>query len=400
MTNLRAVSRPTTCLGRRYLVLWELPGDDIAEVIVAQDTVLDRLVDIRLLPRHCVGDRDRTARFAAGTQAAAAVAHPGLVTVLDRGEVDGRPFVVCARTVGVTLAQAVGDNGPLSAQRAAWIGATVADALGVAHRGGVVHGAVGADTIIIGPDTTPILVNLGLSARPTQGPAEDITALAATVLRVLGPDPHDTPLRWMLRLAGETSPKEDRFVWDAAGLARQLRQLGGDHSIHPADVDSPATTKIIARLPEATIELPVTPPADPTRVLDVPTDTPAPAVASRSMRRRLKRAVMLTAAVTAVVLIVVALGYQAIATGGGPISVTNPSAATTSTTVAAASPNDQTTTGVASDSGYPPGADPGAEGPAPRAAPPAPTQPASPAAPKPPGPARAPSVAGNGPAVP
>lgn len=398
-----------TNLCDRYLTLWELPGDDTADVIVAHDTVLDRLVDIRLLPLRGIEDRSRVARFAAGTTAAASVAHPGLATVLDRGEVAGRPFMVCARTPGATLAQEVDRNGPLSAKQAARTGATVADALTVAHRGGVVHDAVSVDTIIIGPDTMPIL-NLGLAARPTQRPADDVTALAATLLRVLAADANDTPLRWMLRLAAEANPRGDRFVPDAAGLADQLQQLGVDPRVAPPDVGSSATTTVTSELLAPTIELPITEPADPTRVLHVPTDMPTPPVPGPPTRRRPKRAV-LAAAVAAVAIMVVALGYQAVATSGGPILVTKPPAASTSTTVAAAPSastpslpqpsSDETTTGVASSSGYPPAAKPVTAVPDryPRAAPPAPTQSATPGGPKS-GPGRAPSVAGGGPVLP
>lgn len=178
-----------TWLCDRYLVLWECLGDNTVDVSVAHDTVLDRLVEIRLLPATAVGDARRAARFAAGARAAASVTHPNVVSGFDRGEVEGRPFVVYARSLGLTLAQTVAAQGPLSASRAIGIGAQLAGALGAAHRGRVVHGAVGADTIILRPDGSPMLVNLGLATNPSRCPVDDVRDLATTLLGFLAPPP-------------------------------------------------------------------------------------------------------------------------------------------------------------------------------------------------------------------
>ncbi|MGI8428786.1 MAG: hypothetical protein ACR2OB_05650 [Solirubrobacteraceae bacterium] len=320
-----------TWLGDRYLVLWKLLGDGTVDVSVAHDTVLDRLVEIRLLPGTAVGDAGRAARFAAGARAAASVTHPNVVSVFDRGEDKGRPFVVCARSLGLTLAQTIAAQGPLNAPRAIRIGAELADALVVAHRGGVVHGAVGADTIILRPDGSPALVNLGLATNPGRRPADDVRDLATTLLGAMGPASRSEPLDWLLHLAAETASRRDGFAWDAAGLAHRLRRLGADQALDREQVDSPPTAKLASGPVEPTVELPLTPSADHTRLLPPrASDRDAPTSPSSPIHPRLKGMAILSA-LAAIGVIAVAMTYQAVGAGGA-ISVAHRSTNAATTT--------------------------------------------------------------------
>jgi serine/threonine protein kinase len=72
-------------------------------------------------------------------RAAARLTHPGLVTVFDVVEEDGRPLIVMELVNAPTLAELVDQDGPLTEEGAAAIGCEILDALTVAHAEGIIH---------------------------------------------------------------------------------------------------------------------------------------------------------------------------------------------------------------------------------------------------------------------
>ncbi len=142
---------PSELWAGRYLTLWNLPGDGWSDVVVAEDIVLDRLVEIRLLAAYRADDPVGRARFSAAIHAAASVHHPALVAVYDKGEHLGRPYMVCERAPGPTLGQILAAGERLTPQAVARTGAELAEGLAAAHRAGVVHGAIDPNVIVLRP---------------------------------------------------------------------------------------------------------------------------------------------------------------------------------------------------------------------------------------------------------
>ncbi len=67
------------------------------------------------------------------------LAHPGIVPVFDVGEDEGAPFLVMEFVEGRTLADAIKKGERYTLDRVCEIGQQLADALGYAHRQGVIH---------------------------------------------------------------------------------------------------------------------------------------------------------------------------------------------------------------------------------------------------------------------
>jgi serine/threonine-protein kinase len=78
-------------------------------------------------------------RFNREARAAGALAHPGIVPVFDVGENEGAPFLVMEYVNGRTLADAMKNGERVSMDRVCEIGQQLAEALGHAHRKGVIH---------------------------------------------------------------------------------------------------------------------------------------------------------------------------------------------------------------------------------------------------------------------
>src|SRR5262245_48962947 len=70
----------------RYRILEKLGAGGMGTVYKAQDTKLDRLVAIKVLPAHMVNDPGAVARFQREAKALAKVSHPGIVQAHDAGE--------------------------------------------------------------------------------------------------------------------------------------------------------------------------------------------------------------------------------------------------------------------------------------------------------------------------
>src|SRR5581483_368928 len=81
---------------------------------------------------------------------AAQLSHPNIVTVIDRGESDGRQFIVFEYVEGENLKELVERRGPLPVRRALELGMEIGSALAFAHDGGLVHRDVKPQNVLLG----------------------------------------------------------------------------------------------------------------------------------------------------------------------------------------------------------------------------------------------------------
>ena len=107
------------------------------------DEALKRAVAVKevLLPEGLSETRHDylIARTMREARAAARLHHPGIVAVYDTVERNGVPWIIMEFISGPSLAQVIVQDGRLGWERAAGLGADLADALAHAHAAGVVH---------------------------------------------------------------------------------------------------------------------------------------------------------------------------------------------------------------------------------------------------------------------
>lgn len=127
----------------RYRLLSPLGEGGMGTVWRARDEVLHREVavkEVRAPHGLAASEVERLyARLEREAWAAARVANRNVVTVYDVATEDGRPWIVMELVRGVSLAELLDAEGPLSPQRTAHIGAEVLSALRAAHEAGVLH---------------------------------------------------------------------------------------------------------------------------------------------------------------------------------------------------------------------------------------------------------------------
>ena len=156
------------CANRRlgkFELLAELGSEAFGTVYRARDTSLDRIVAVKV--SHGSPDsREELDRFLRETHSAAALRHPGIVTVHEAGQWDGRCYLVSEWVPGPTLAQRLAAGRP-SFREAAEIVAVVAEALHYAHRQGVIHRDIKPSNILLDAEGRPLLADFGLARRTT-----------------------------------------------------------------------------------------------------------------------------------------------------------------------------------------------------------------------------------------
>jgi YVTN family beta-propeller protein len=118
-------------------------------VYLAEHAGLHRRVALKLLAPQLADDAAFRDRFIRESQLAASLDHPNVVPIYEAGETDGRLFMAMRYVEGTDPGTLISTRGPLELDRAISIVAQVADALGAAHRKGLVHRDVKPGNILI-----------------------------------------------------------------------------------------------------------------------------------------------------------------------------------------------------------------------------------------------------------
>ncbi|MGA2752764.1 MAG: serine/threonine-protein kinase [Terracidiphilus sp.] len=126
----------------RYEIVEELGRGAMGSVFKARDPAVGRIVALKTIHTAALEgaqSEEYRARFYREARASGVLAHPGIVPVFDVGEDAGAPFLVMEFVEGRTLADAMKNGERYTLDRVCEIGQQLADALGYAHRQGVIH---------------------------------------------------------------------------------------------------------------------------------------------------------------------------------------------------------------------------------------------------------------------
>ena len=164
-----------------YEILEPLGKGGMGEVYRARDTRLGRLVAIKLVSAHLQHDPIAAERLGREARLASSLNHPGIVTVYDVGQSEGRPFVVMELINGRSVSARL-TEGSMKVREAIDIAAQVAEALSAAHDAGIVHRDLKPQNIMITPDGRAKIVDFGLSKMAIgQAGADDQTTDGQTL---------------------------------------------------------------------------------------------------------------------------------------------------------------------------------------------------------------------------
>jgi predicted Ser/Thr protein kinase len=158
----------------RYRLLGQLGRGGMGIVWRARDEVLGRDVAVKEVRAPAGVDGAEVARLYRRLEreawAAARVSHRGVVTVYDVATEDGRPWIVMELVRGLTLAEVLEGEGPLTPQRTAHLGEQVLAALRSAHEAGVLHRDVKPGNVLIANDGRIVLSDFGIASLAGSSP--------------------------------------------------------------------------------------------------------------------------------------------------------------------------------------------------------------------------------------
>ncbi|WP_067813645.1 serine/threonine-protein kinase [Actinomadura kijaniata] len=154
-------------LAGRYRLTSVVGRGGMGTVWRAWDEALHREVAVKEVALHpSLSEEERAQRHERTLREARASArlnHPGVVTVHDVVDEDGRPWIVMELVQARSLQEVVDADGPLPPGRVAAIGRQVAGALRAAHAIGILHRDVKPANVLITPDGRAVLTDFGIA---------------------------------------------------------------------------------------------------------------------------------------------------------------------------------------------------------------------------------------------
>jgi eukaryotic-like serine/threonine-protein kinase len=237
----------------RYRVVRPVGRGGMGTVWLCRDEVLGREVAVKqigTLPGESATDAARALREA---RSSAALNHRNVVAVFDVVDTeDGTAWLVMEYVPSRTLGQIMREEGPLPPQRAAFIGAQVADGLAAAHAAGTMHRDVKPGNILVTEDDiakisdfgiargadddqltrtglvtgTPSYFSPELARGSDPGPESDVYALGATLYAAVeGRPPYPeqrNPIALLQLIAAEEPPPPTKAGMLAGPITRMM----------------------------------------------------------------------------------------------------------------------------------------------------------------------------------
>lgn len=258
----------------RYRMERAIGAGGMGTVWLATDTLLERPVAIKRLRQETAEDVEARQRILREARIAARLHDPRIVALFDVLSVDDVPWLVMEYLPSESLSELLKRQVRLTPQAAAGIGATVAEALDVAHRAGVTHRDVKPGNVLLGPNFTVKLTDFGIAhstgdatitaanlltgtpayfapevaAGDDPGPAADVWSLGATIYTTVeGHPPFGTPDGNVLRFLQRVATQPIQPPLSAGPLTPVLmRMLDRDPAARPSPAAAAAALRAVA----------------------------------------------------------------------------------------------------------------------------------------------------------
>jgi eukaryotic-like serine/threonine-protein kinase len=147
----------------RYQVVRKLGAGGMANVYLAEDQELGRGVAIKILNDRHANDEQFVERFRREAKNAAALSHPNIVSIYDRGEAEGTYYIAMEYLDGRTLKELIVQRGPAPVTVSVEYARQVLSALRFAHRHGIVHRDIKPHNVLVDAEGRVKVTDFGIA---------------------------------------------------------------------------------------------------------------------------------------------------------------------------------------------------------------------------------------------
>ncbi len=150
-------------LSSRYLVQEIIARGGMSTVYKAKDQRLDRQVAVKVIHPHLAADPLFRDKFFREARMLAKVNHANLVNIYDQGDDSGNAYIVLEFVEGITLRDALRDNGALTTGQILQVSKAILSALTQAHANGIVHRDLKPENVLLSDDGRIKVTDFGLA---------------------------------------------------------------------------------------------------------------------------------------------------------------------------------------------------------------------------------------------
>jgi beta-lactam-binding protein with PASTA domain/predicted Ser/Thr protein kinase len=156
-----------TLFDGRYTVVRKLGAGGMANVYLAEDQELGRRVAIKILNERHANDEQFVERFRREAKNAAALSHPNIVSIYDRGEAEGTYYIAMEYLEGRSLKELIVARGPAPLTVAVEYARQILSALRFAHRHGIVHRDIKPHNVLVDAEGRVKVTDFGIARAGT-----------------------------------------------------------------------------------------------------------------------------------------------------------------------------------------------------------------------------------------
>jgi eukaryotic-like serine/threonine-protein kinase len=156
-----------TLFDGRYQVVRKLGAGGMANVYLAEDQELGRRVAIKILNDRHANDEQFVERFRREAKNAAALSHPNIVSIYDRGEAEGTYYIAMEFLEGRSLKELIVQRGPAPITVTVEYVRQILSALRFAHRHGIVHRDIKPHNVLVDAEGRVKVTDFGIARAGT-----------------------------------------------------------------------------------------------------------------------------------------------------------------------------------------------------------------------------------------
>jgi serine/threonine-protein kinase len=189
-----------TLFDGRYRIQRKLGAGGMADVYLAEDQELGRRVAIKILNGRHANDDQFIERFRREAKNAAALNHPNIVSIYDRGEAEDTYYIAMEYLDGRTLKELIVSRGAAPINVAIEYARQILSALRFAHRHGIVHRDIKPHNVLVDGEGRVKVTDFGIARAGTSQMTE--TGSIVGTAQYLSPEQAK---------GGEVDPRSDLY---------------------------------------------------------------------------------------------------------------------------------------------------------------------------------------------